>query len=201
MAGFIEGEGSFSVVKQSRGDAYRCSMSLSVRADDQPILDEIAANELPFDSESAGLSRDWGSFLAGYITAEGSFGIQRVARGRFRPAFVARVHRDDVALLGELAARTRVGHVTTSTGSAAWSVTAGRDLLAIVDVFNAHPLAGRKAREYRVWQRAVQLYASDRSRTEIHGALALIYRDLKRARKYQTPSATGSRFAKDRRKS
>jgi hypothetical protein len=41
LAGFIEGEGSFGIPRQVRRQNHRCAMSLTVRADDLPLLDEL----------------------------------------------------------------------------------------------------------------------------------------------------------------
>jgi hypothetical protein len=41
LAGFIEGEGSFVIARQSRNTNHRCSMQLTVRDDDAPLLLQI----------------------------------------------------------------------------------------------------------------------------------------------------------------
>lgn len=43
LAGFIEGEASFLISKQARNTNHRCAFSLKVRADDKPLLVELAA--------------------------------------------------------------------------------------------------------------------------------------------------------------
>lgn len=43
MAGFIDGEGCFYITRDTRRGVYRARFSLSVRADDAPILDELRA--------------------------------------------------------------------------------------------------------------------------------------------------------------
>jgi len=42
LAGFIEGEGSFLILRQSRGQNHRCSMRLAAREDDDPLIRGIA---------------------------------------------------------------------------------------------------------------------------------------------------------------
>lgn len=42
LAGFIEGEGSFVIARQTRGYGYRCGMSLSVRDDDANLVRDLA---------------------------------------------------------------------------------------------------------------------------------------------------------------
>ena len=41
LAGFIAGEGCFTISKLSRGRGYRCSFALVLRLDDAPILEMI----------------------------------------------------------------------------------------------------------------------------------------------------------------
>lgn len=43
LAGFIEGEACFSIVRQSRGFGYRCAMRLCSRADDAGLIHDLAA--------------------------------------------------------------------------------------------------------------------------------------------------------------
>src|SRR3954447_25185927 len=44
LAGFIEGEGCFSIVRQTRGYGYRCWLSLNARDDDAALINELAAS-------------------------------------------------------------------------------------------------------------------------------------------------------------
>lgn len=41
LAGFLEGEATFSVTRQTKGQ-YRCAMTLGLRRDDEPLLNELA---------------------------------------------------------------------------------------------------------------------------------------------------------------
>lgn len=141
--------------------------------------------------EPSGLRRDWGAFLAGYITAEGSLGIGRVARNRYAPRLTVRVRADDSPLLEQLALRARVGHTHTYAQSkgcdvAVWTVTGATDLTRITGILERHELRGRKAREYLVWQKAVRIYASDAPRPQVHQKIAPLYEALRAERRHRS---------------
>ena len=41
LAGFIDGEGSFSIAPDRRDDSFRCSFKLKLRADDRAVLEQV----------------------------------------------------------------------------------------------------------------------------------------------------------------
>ena len=42
LAGFVEGEACFTISKQTRGHGYRCNVQITCRADDGPLLAQLA---------------------------------------------------------------------------------------------------------------------------------------------------------------
>ena len=141
-----------------------------------------------------GLGADWGHYLAGFATAEGSFGIVSTGQhGRYKVVFQVRLRRDDVELLRQLRARADAGRVYLEAKrvpgrcpAAAWSVFSAQDISRLVAVFDRFHLKGRKQREFEVWREAALLFASDRPRPQIHRRLAILRDQLIEARQYRS---------------
>jgi hypothetical protein len=287
LAGFIEGEGSFAIRKQTGKSCYGCAMMLRVRADDFRLLRDLqtvtglgtvrpqaargnsspharwsvvakadcmrhvaildqhplrgrklaaygtwrravlkwigndpiakqsdrdwspfkqlkrelhAANRYSRESNAPRGSRnprvrrtdDLNSYIAGFVTAEGSFGVVRNGN-RFFPALTVRVRDDDTVLLRALCSSTGVGRVFMHRGSpgqspiAMWLVRRRHELPDVVRLFDAHPIRGRKAGEYAVWREAAILFCSEKPRSDIQAALPQFRVRLAKARLYRRP--------------
>jgi hypothetical protein len=118
-----------------------------------------------------GLDPDWGSYTAGYFTAEGCFGIY--SSNGLKPKAQLRVRRDDRPLLAAICRRIGAGRLyltddptSRNSPSVSWVVASRDDLSRLVEVFDQHPPRGRKLREYEVWRAAVIEYARGKSPAE-----------------------------------
>lgn len=147
---------------------------------------------VPVIDRSSGLGDDWGPFLSGFITAEGSLGVFRNGR-RLVPTLTIRLRMDDYELLQQFRARTFVGRLYSERGSdrqspvAMWLVKRSDDLRLIVDQLDQHPLRGRRAREYAIWREAAMLYASNQPRRLVQARLPRHRVQLAEARRYRVP--------------
>jgi hypothetical protein len=144
----------------------------------------------PIDS-LPGLHGDWGDYLSGFLTAEGSLGIVSNGR-RLHPALTVRVRRDDYGLLQQLRSRTGVGRlyreqppVNGRSPAAMWLVKRRDELSRLVQMLDKHPLRGRKAAEYAVWRTAALVFASRRDRARVWAELKRLRAQLVEARRYR----------------
>jgi hypothetical protein len=103
-----------------------------------------------------------GGFLAGFIEGEGSFNITKQARNtNHRCHMSLTVRDDDTELLALLASATGIGRIAqrsayrNSRPQSCWTVVAKSDCMRLVELLTAHPLRGRKARDFSVWSAAV----------------------------------------------
>lgn len=251
LSGFIEGEGCFGIVKQTRGYGFRPHLSLVARADDADLVralhratnvgrithkpayrtskpqvswtvtaksdcqrlvelldahpfrgrkatayepwrtsvirwvgDDATKRLTPADwaefpewkaeiqranqyepstfSSTASSRRrweHWQAYLAGFITAEAHFAVER----KGSPRFVLRLRADDHALLEDLRFKTGVGRVYgpyERSGLAQhpvvqWQVFSAADTMALVDLLECWSPGGRKGLEFHVWKHAV----------------------------------------------
>lgn len=250
IAGFIEGEGSFAIRKQTRGYGFQPLFTLAVRADDGDLVRALCtgtrigrisdkrahrtsnpqvvwnvsaksdcrrlvelldqhplhghkaaaydawrsavvswvgsnpkARMTPLDwepfpawkdaLETANRYRDpwatapprlaserhWPAFLAGFITAEAHFFIER----RGRPGFRINLRADDLQLLSELRRLTGgLGRIygpysrgTEGNPVVYWGVVSVRDVTRLVQLLDVHMPGGRKGVEFCFWKQAV----------------------------------------------
>ena len=119
------------------------------------------------DPETQGLRGDWGAYLAGFVSAEGYFGIN--PRGSVRPRLAVRLRADDLGLLQAIHERTGCGRVygpreqAGSSPVVAWIVVSRQDLFDLVAALDRIPPKGRKLREYEIWREAALLAQLDTS--------------------------------------
>jgi len=108
----------------------------------------------------------FGNWLAGLADGEGCFWIHRCKRGEWlSPQFKIKLRDDDRATL--VACRDTLGignlydHPAPRTGngrpSSSWIVQSRADAERLVTVFDVFPLRSKKARDFAVWRRAVEL--------------------------------------------
>lgn len=140
----------------------------------------------------SGLEPDWGSYLSGYFTAEGCFGIY--SSGGLKPKAQLRVRHDDRPLVDELRRRVGAGRLydadrPASEGSpcVSWTVCSREDLDRLAHVFDKHPPRGRKLREYEIWREAVAEYAKGQRPAARQARLAALRRALAGAKAYHPP--------------
>jgi hypothetical protein len=118
-----------------------------------------------YDADCASHSRDqptadgWRAYLAGLITAEGHFGIDRT----LRPTFTIHLRSDDLPLLHWLRTTTSLGRVygpyppsgLATSPSARWMTSSASDNLGLVDLLEGLQPGGRKLLELLIWREAV----------------------------------------------
>ncbi len=94
------------------------------------------------------------SFLAGFASAEGHFGVSQEGH----PRFVIRLRSDDSEVLRCLASDCQVGRListpptATASGQCSWLVTRLTELRALVETFDWNPPLGRSGRIYEAWR-------------------------------------------------
>lgn len=152
----------------------------------------------PFSSPSIidsipGLEADWGDYLAGFLTAEGSLGIWRNGRRLF-PALTVRIRLDDYELLQQLRCRAGVGRlyaertpVRGRSPAAMWLVRRIDELPRLVEILDKHRLLGRKGVEYAAWRDAALMFTSSEDRDRVHARLEDLRTRLSDIRRYSTP--------------
>jgi LAGLIDADG endonuclease len=104
------------------------------------------------------------AYLSGLIDGEGCFLIPR-NRGSYYCRFMIGMRADDRPLLEECKRRTGIGIVARhGSGSSpnpcvAWQVSTRKDTLRLIEILDAHPLRGKKRRDFEVWKEAVRATA------------------------------------------
>jgi hypothetical protein len=63
------------------------------------------------DSGRPGLACDWPAYLAGFVTAEGHFGVVKTSTGSLAPRLTLRLRADDLPLLEEIRDRLQAGKI------------------------------------------------------------------------------------------
>jgi hypothetical protein len=129
-------------------------------------------------------------YFAGFFSGEGSFGLgPRDAR------FVIKLRRDDRPLLAAFRNDFRMGSVCDVATPAPWSpaavwhVTAARDVLRGIAMFDAVGLLGRKDRQFRAWRPGAEAIADAKmTRKPVdRRVVASARRNLDRATAYAPP--------------
>ena len=90
---------------------------------------------------------DWPHYLAGFMTAEGYFQLERMPSDSLRPRLTIRQRADDSLLLKELCERTLAGKVygpydTPTNPMVSWTVASRDDLLRLIGIFDRSPPRG-----------------------------------------------------------
>lgn len=101
----------------------------------------------------------FGHWLAGMTDGEGSFVISRDPRGIFRCTFQMGLRLDDRPILNECCSRVGLGAVHEQLGRlAVWVVGRKVEVEILVQLFRRYPLRAKKAKDFEVWARAVELW-------------------------------------------
>ncbi len=129
-------------------------------------------------------------YFAGFFSGEGSFGL-----GVRNARFVIKLRRDDRPLLEAFRRDFAMGSVRDVatpepwSPAAVWHVVGARDVLRGIALFEAAPLLGRKARQYRAWRPGAEAVAhAILRRTEVDATtVAKSRRALTQATAYCAP--------------
>jgi hypothetical protein len=130
-------------------------------------------------------------YFAGFFSGEGCFQLApRAAR------FVIKVRRDDRPLLEAFRTEFGIGSVVDVeipepwSPAAVWHVTAARDVLRGIALFEAAGLLGRKKRQFRAWRPGAEAVANAKiARGPVNqGVVDRSRGDLARATAYTPPS-------------
>ena len=118
-----------------------------------------------------------GDYIAGFVDGEGCFALkyrsdkQINSDGRIRQyyywtaEFVIVLRSDDRELLNKVRGTLNCGQITIHKNFARFSVQNIRELNnIIIPFFNKFCLVGKKARDFKLWERGVQLIAKSRTR-------------------------------------
>lgn len=123
---------------------------------------------MPDDNRSRLFSFKDDAWFSGFAAGEGCFLLQKHSQAcgtdRITPAFHLKLRSDDGEILARLRDefggslheenRDRDG----SNPQLSWHVSSKRDLKLLIDYFDRFPLRARKANDYLIWRRAVNLY-------------------------------------------
>ena len=110
---------------------------------------------------------DFGNWLAGFVDGEGCFIISQNGQGARFCAFSLSLREDDFPILVEIQQRTGLGNARMQHPRshrdpfAKWGVSSKVDCLALVGIFERHPLRAKKRRDFEIWAEAVRFW-SDR---------------------------------------
>ena len=140
------------------------------------------------------IDREFGHWLAGFLDGEGCFDIPRQRKTR-RDYYYCRLsvtlRADDADTLRMCAARLG-GHVyfgkrgsqpRDGKPKARWEVSKRSELRAIVELLDQCPLRSKKARDYAIWRRALDV--SESGLPERHQLMAGLRTALVDARVYR----------------
>jgi hypothetical protein len=147
---------------------------------------------------SPGVSDAEAHTLAGLLDAESHLGIAPNNGGAsWRCVCAVSLRDDDQEILVGYRDKLGLGHLMPvaacgrSRPQVRWSIESKLECQILTEVLDAHPLRGRKRREYEIWREAAILWASKR-----HGAgpgvrarLAKLAEYIRAERIYRTPRA------------
>ena len=109
-----------------------------------------------------------GHFLAGFLEAEGSFGLRLNNGGEsWQCQMSLGLRDDDAALLVEMARLTGLGRLNrvspngTSNPQVVWRIVRHADCRRLTELLREFPLRGRKRREQETWSQAVDALSND----------------------------------------
>ena len=130
------------------------------------------------------------SYVTGFVEGAGSFTFNRSA-DRITPVFAVRMKASSRNLLEQL--QTFFGEAgriyATNEGNAClYRVNRTRDLLRLVEHFDAHPLRGDKQNAFRIWREMVFLRATHHGRGTPDALRAFAQRLARDTRRHKKPS-------------
>lgn len=142
-----------------------------------------------------GLQGPEGHKLAGFLEAEGHLAIVPNNRDGWRCACAVSLRDDDAEVLVDASRHLGLGHVSavaarnTSRPQTKWAISSKLECRSLVQFLDAHPLRGRKLREYEIWREAVALWGARAYGLDpaVRARLDFLARALRTARAYREP--------------
>lgn len=103
--------------------------------------------------------KEW---FSGFSDGESCFSISPKSNKPFSFEFSFRIelHRDDIHLLEYIQNCLEMGTINSSLNSCTWRVSAQKDILKLIELFNKYPLNTSKQLNFSDWQKAFYLYIS-----------------------------------------
>ncbi len=148
-----------------------------------------------------GIEAEFGHWLAGFVDGEGCFALVANGRGGVRCLFKISLRNDDGDILAEIHERLGIGSIVRNkvivdgNPQAEWVVSAKAHCLQLIGLFRRYPLRAKKARDFEIWARAVELWAASfyqGKRGEDYRELHVLMMEMRRVRAY--PIALGRSF-------
>ena len=111
---------------------------------------------------------NFGHWLAGFIDAEGCFGVKKVRRGAYYGCrFSLKLRDDDIPILNLIRTQTGIGNIRSeikrsgnSKPCAIWSVDTKEDCPKLVTFLDQHPMRAKKAKDFAIWKEAVKIWTT-----------------------------------------
>ena len=115
------------------------------------------------------MTDEFGNWLAGFVDGEGCFKVERALHHRkhyytYRPGFAIALRSDDRPLLERIHSELGVGYLytynretTTTNRYSFFTVQGAAQCQVIVDVFTRYPLRSKKASDFHIFARAVEV--------------------------------------------
>jgi len=157
------------------------------------------------------LDAAFGHWLAGLVDGEGCFTVTRRHSGAaFSPRFTMRLRDDDSAILDDIQLRLGLGSIHRAAGHGnsmpccVWDVQSGPDTEELAEVLDRYPLRSKKAADYAIWRKAVELWSAMRSghrrsrRERDWGPMVQLKQELESVRRYQSGALACRMTAADR---
>ena len=147
-------------------------------------------------ASAPGLSDAEAHTLAGLLDAESHLAIAPNNGGAtWRCECSVNLRDDDQDVLVSYRDKLGLGHLTSvaarngSRPQVLWRVGSKLECQVLIDVLDAHPLRGRKGREYEIWREAVGTWTAKRQGLgpDGHARLARLAGYLRDARAYREP--------------
>lgn len=142
-----------------------------------------------YSSTELGMSDSFGSWLSGFMDAEGTFGIVLKGKSCVSCQMGIGLHCCEESLLWQIKNRVGVGNVTPFyPGSvASWRVGSIKDHMEVtVPLFEKYPLRAKKKNDFAIWAQAVRLVHAKEHLTESgRQEILRLKQELDKGKKYQ----------------
>ena len=142
------------------------------------------------------MDTNFGNYIAGFTDGEGCFGINKHIQHKhlkafYYPRFAIHVRADDAPILLQIKQFLGCGEIYVHNNidrnpMVSYQIDGVKDLMKVIELFDACPLRAKKAREYAIWRTCV-LLKQKRGRNDY---FAIAYEQLKELKAYSIGSET-----------